>query len=113
MTSIRALILSVSELLLPSSAKAMVFLIDDLVDDHDDDLDTLYLENIIKKLEQDFGRLLKANKTKRSKKAKEAKKANEVELKAKKANEAMLAELMAKKGKKAKKAKEAMLAEVV
>ncbi|GKB51928.1 ribonuclease H-like domain-containing protein [Tanacetum coccineum] len=64
------------------------------VDDHDDDLDTLVLENKIKKLEEDFGRLLKA------KKAKEARKAKEVELKAK---EAMLAKL---------KAKEAMLAEV-
>ncbi|GKD73683.1 hypothetical protein Tco_1331965 [Tanacetum coccineum] len=62
------------------------------VDDHD--LDTLDLENRIKKLEEDFGRLLKA------KKAKEAK-------------EAMLAELKAKKAKKAKNAKEAMLAEVV
>ncbi|GJV56457.1 ribonuclease H-like domain-containing protein [Tanacetum coccineum] len=67
------------------------------VDDHDDDLDTLVLENKIKKLEEDFGRLLKA------KKAKEARKANEVELKANKAKEALLAKL---------KAKEAMLAEV-
>ncbi|GKD63080.1 hypothetical protein Tco_1305188, partial [Tanacetum coccineum] len=104
------------------------------VDDHD-------LENRIKKLEKDFGRLLKAkkaNESKKAKKAKEAKKAreaeltkqakkareaklkakeaNEDELKAKKdkeAKEAMLAELKAKKAKKAKNAKEAMLAEVV
>nr|GEU48130.1 hypothetical protein [Tanacetum cinerariifolium] len=42
------------------------------VDDHDDDnLDSLDLANRIKKLEEDFGRLLKA------KKAKEAKKAND------------------------------------
>ncbi|GJW33028.1 hypothetical protein Tco_0053060 [Tanacetum coccineum] len=103
------------------------------VDDHD--LDTLDLENRIKKLEEDFGWLLKAKKTKESKKAKkaweakkareaelkanEAKKAKEEELKAKKAkeaNEAMLAELKANKANKAKKAKnakEAMLAEVV
>ncbi|GKC49086.1 hypothetical protein Tco_1071831 [Tanacetum coccineum] len=94
------------------------------VDDHD--LDTLDLENRIKKLEEDFGRLLKAKKAKESKKAKkareaelkanEAKKAKEEELKAKKAKEAkeaMLAELKAKKAKKAKNAKEAMLAEVV
>ncbi|GJV77132.1 hypothetical protein Tco_1508716 [Tanacetum coccineum] len=102
------------------------------VDDHDDDIDTLYLENRIKKLEEDFGWLLKAKKAKEAKKSmkakevklakeakeakkkelkpNEAKKAKEAELKAKKANEvkeAMLAEL------KAKKAKEAMLAEVV
>nr|GEW30177.1 hypothetical protein [Tanacetum cinerariifolium] len=88
------------------------------VDDHD--LDTLDLENRIKKLEEDFGRLLKAKKAKESKKekktreaelkVKEAKKAKEEELKAKKDKEAMLAEL---KAKKAKNAKEAMLAEVV
>ncbi|GJT05591.1 hypothetical protein Tco_0840053 [Tanacetum coccineum] len=90
------------------------------VDDHDDDdLNSLDLANRIKKLEEDFGRLLKAKKAKEDKKAKkareakkvkEAKKAREVELKAteaKKAKEAMLAEL------KSKKAKEAMLAEVV
>ncbi|GJY68937.1 hypothetical protein Tco_0471919, partial [Tanacetum coccineum] len=84
------------------------------------------LANIIKKLEEDFGRLLKAKNAKEvkeakkaseAKKAKEAKKARDVELKAKKAKEA---ELKAKKAKKAmqaelkaKKAKEAMLAEVV
>nr|GEY00079.1 hypothetical protein [Tanacetum cinerariifolium] len=40
------------------------------VDEHDDhDLDTLDLENSIKKLEEDFGRLLKAKKAKKSKKA--------------------------------------------
>nr|GEU79572.1 hypothetical protein [Tanacetum cinerariifolium] len=112
------------------------------VDDHDDhDLDTLDLENRIKKLEEDFGRLLKEKKAKESKKAKktreakkareaglakqvkkarkvelkamEAKKVTEEELKAKKAKEAMLAKLKAKKAKKAKNAKEAMLAEVV
>nr|GEV39605.1 hypothetical protein [Tanacetum cinerariifolium] len=66
------------------------------VDDHDDDdLDSLDLANRTKKLEDDFGRLLKA------KKAKEAKKANE------EANEAMLAEL------KTRKAIDAMLAKVV
>nr|GEY44783.1 retrovirus-related Pol polyprotein from transposon TNT 1-94 [Tanacetum cinerariifolium] len=55
------------------------------VDDHDDDdLDSLDLENRIKKLEDDFGRLLKTKKAKESKKAKEAKKA-------KKAREAELA----------------------
>nr|GEW00186.1 hypothetical protein [Tanacetum cinerariifolium] len=103
------------------------------VDDHD--LDTLDLENKIKNLKEDFGRLLKVKKAKESKKAKktmdakkareaelakqakqEAKKAKEEELKAKKAKEAkeaMLAELKAKKAKKAKNAKEAMLAEVV
>nr|GEV99866.1 putative reverse transcriptase domain-containing protein [Tanacetum cinerariifolium] len=51
------------------------------VDDHD--LNTLDHENIIKKLEEDFGRLLKANKAKESKKAKKAretKKAGEAEL---------------------------------
>nr|GEZ99138.1 hypothetical protein [Tanacetum cinerariifolium] len=79
------------------------------VDNHDDDddLDSLDLANRIKKLKEDFGRLLKANKgkeakkTKKAKKAREAKKAkeakkskdvelkaNEAELKAKKANEA-------------------------
>ncbi|GJS12880.1 hypothetical protein Tco_0407352 [Tanacetum coccineum] len=90
------------------------------VNDHD--LDTLDLENRIKKLEEDFGWLLKAKKAKESKEAKkareaelakQAKKAKEEELKAKKANEAMLAELKAKKAKQAKNAKEAMLAEVV
>ncbi|GJS15679.1 hypothetical protein Tco_0410151 [Tanacetum coccineum] len=58
------------------------------VDDHDDDaLDTLDLENRIKKLKEDFCRLLKAKKAKESKKAKEAKKAREK----KKAREAELA----------------------
>ncbi|GKD89411.1 hypothetical protein Tco_1364918 [Tanacetum coccineum] len=72
------------------------------VDDHD--LDTLDLENRIKKLEEDFGGKkedLKANE------AKEAKKEKEAELKAKKAKAVEL------KAKKAKNAKEAMLAEVV
>nr|GEV13443.1 hypothetical protein [Tanacetum cinerariifolium] len=54
------------------------------VDDYDDDdLDSLDLANRIKKLEEDFGRLLKAKKAKESKKAKkakEAKKAREAEL---------------------------------
>nr|GEY50353.1 hypothetical protein [Tanacetum cinerariifolium] len=58
------------------------------VDDHDDDLGTFDLENRIKKLEEYFGRLLKA----------------------KMAKESMLAEL---KAKKAKEENEAMLAEVV
>nr|GEZ15844.1 hypothetical protein [Tanacetum cinerariifolium] len=67
------------------------------VDDHDDgDLDSLDLENRIKKLKEDFG-----------------KKTKEVELKAKKVKEAMLVELKVQKAKKAKNAKEAMLAEVV
>ncbi|GJY79066.1 hypothetical protein Tco_0484867, partial [Tanacetum coccineum] len=93
---------------------------------HVDDLDTLDLENRIKKLEEDFGRLLKAKMAKKAKEAKKSKKdaelkaneANEAKLKAKKAKEAkgvMLAELKAKKAKKekkAKKTKEAMLAEV-
>nr|GEU64241.1 hypothetical protein [Tanacetum cinerariifolium] len=57
--------------------------------DLDDDLDSLDLENIIKTLKADFGRLLKANE------------AEEAKLKAKEAEEAEL------------KAKEAMLAEVV
>ncbi|GJW66123.1 hypothetical protein Tco_0118007 [Tanacetum coccineum] len=110
------------------------------VDDHDDDaLDTLDLENRIKKLEEDFGRQEKARETelakqekktkedelkaKEVKKANEGKKAKEAELKAKeakkskevelKAKEAMLAELKAKKAKKAKNSKEEMLAEVV
>ncbi|GJV79469.1 hypothetical protein Tco_1515339 [Tanacetum coccineum] len=61
------------------------------------DLDTLDLENRIKKLKEDFGRLLKAKKAKEAKKskevklAKEAKKEKKEELKAneaKKANEA-------------------------
>ncbi|GJZ73321.1 hypothetical protein Tco_0637467 [Tanacetum coccineum] len=87
------------------------------IDDHDDDdLDTLDLENIIKKLEEDLAEL-KANEAKEAReaelKAKEAKKAKDTELKAKKAKEAMLAELKAKKAKRAKNAKEAMLAEVV
>nr|GEV20923.1 hypothetical protein [Tanacetum cinerariifolium] len=109
--------------------------------DDDDDLDSLDLENRIKKLEEDFGWLLKAKKAKESKKAKEAKKArdaklakqakkvseaelkaneakkaNEAELKANKAKEAkdaMLAKLKAKKAKMAKNAKKSMLAEVV
>ncbi|GJS26229.1 hypothetical protein Tco_0486849 [Tanacetum coccineum] len=66
-----------------------------------DDLDTLDLENIIKRPEEDFGRLLKVNKAKKAKeaelKAKEAKKVKEVELKAKKevkAKEEMLAEVV-------------------
>ncbi|GKG26098.1 hypothetical protein Tco_0399244, partial [Tanacetum coccineum] len=91
------------------------------------------LANRIKKLREDFGRLLKANKAKEAKKArevelkaKEAKKANEankameVELKAKEEKKAKEAKLKAKKAKeamlaelKAKKAREAMLAEVV
>ncbi|GKB99251.1 hypothetical protein Tco_0985388, partial [Tanacetum coccineum] len=97
-----------------------------------DDLNTLDFENRIKKLQEDFGWLLKAKKVREAKetkkkkkvklakeakkakkkelKPKEAKKANEAELKAKEAKEAMLAEL---KAKKAKEAKEAMLAEVV
>nr|GEW57371.1 hypothetical protein [Tanacetum cinerariifolium] len=112
------------------------------VDDYDDhDIDTLDLENRIKKLEKDFGRLLKTKKAKESKKAREAKKAGDAELakqakkarevelkakdakkakeeeskakKAKEAKEAMLTELKAKKAKKEKNAKEAMLAEVV
>ncbi|GKA55314.1 hypothetical protein Tco_0754263 [Tanacetum coccineum] len=62
---------------------------DDL-DAHDDDLDALDLENRIKKLEEDFGRLLKKKNTKEAKNAK-----------------------LEKEAKKAKKAKEAMLAEVV
>nr|GEV46802.1 hypothetical protein [Tanacetum cinerariifolium] len=98
-------------------------------------------DNGKRKLEEDFGWLLKAKKAKESKKAKkareakkarkdelakqekkamevelkekEAKKANEEELKAKKDKEAILAKLKAKKAKKAKNAKEAMLAEVV
>nr|GEZ79413.1 hypothetical protein [Tanacetum cinerariifolium] len=86
------------------------------VDDHDDDaLDSLDLENKIKKLEEDFGKESKgAELAKQAKKTKEVElKENEAELKAKKANkakEAMLAEL---KAKKAKSANEAMLAEVV
>ncbi|GKF24119.1 hypothetical protein Tco_0076441, partial [Tanacetum coccineum] len=89
------------------------------VDDHD--LDTLDLENRIKKLEEDFGRLLKAKKAKESKKAKkgkEAKKARAAELtkQAKKARETKLKANEAKeeelKAKKAKEAKEAMLAEL-
>ncbi|GKF80357.1 hypothetical protein Tco_0238959, partial [Tanacetum coccineum] len=82
------------------------------VDDHDDDaLDTLNLENKIKKLEEDFGRLLKEKKAKESKKAKEAKKTKE----AKKAKEVELAKQAKKtkedelKAKEAKKAKEAEL----
>nr|GEU39718.1 hypothetical protein [Tanacetum cinerariifolium] len=61
------------------------------VDDHDDDLDTFDLENRIKKLKEDFGRLLKANKAKEANKSKEvklakkAKKAKKEELKAKEA----------------------------
>nr|GEZ31835.1 hypothetical protein [Tanacetum cinerariifolium] len=65
------------------------------VDDHD--LDTLDLENRLKKLEEDFGRLLKAKKVKESKKAK---KAREAEL-AKQAKKAKEAKLKAKKAKKA------------
>ncbi|GJW00215.1 hypothetical protein Tco_1555466, partial [Tanacetum coccineum] len=89
------------------------------VNDHD--LDTLDLENRIKKFEEDFGRLLKAKNAKESKKAKkarEAKKEREAEL----AKKAMEAELMANEAKKAKKeelkakkakeANEAMLAEL-
>nr|GEW87318.1 hypothetical protein [Tanacetum cinerariifolium] len=44
-----------------------------LIDDHD--LDTLDLENRIKKVEEDFSRLLKAKKAKESKKAKKAREA--------------------------------------
>nr|GEY93399.1 hypothetical protein [Tanacetum cinerariifolium] len=104
---------------------------------NDHDLDTFDLENKIKNLEEDFGRLLKANKVKESKKIKkanEAKKAKEVELakkakeaelkangakkaeeelKAKKDKEAKEAMLVELKAKKAKNAKESMLAEVV
>ncbi|GJZ33417.1 hypothetical protein Tco_0578853 [Tanacetum coccineum] len=58
---------------------------DDDLDAHDDDLDAFDLENRIKKLKEDFGRLLK------KKKANESKKTNEAELKAK---EAMLAEVV-------------------
>ncbi|GJX66428.1 hypothetical protein Tco_0300771 [Tanacetum coccineum] len=79
------------------------------VDDHDDDdLDSLDLENRIKKLEEDFGRLLKA---KEAKKEKEAKKAREAELakQAKKAREAELKANETKKEKEAKKAREAEL----
>ncbi|GJY81126.1 ribonuclease H-like domain-containing protein [Tanacetum coccineum] len=91
------------------------------VDDHDDDLDTLVLENKIKKLEEDFGRLLKA---KKAKEAKKSKKANEVKLakESKKAKEVKKEELKAKEERKAKearkakevelKAKEAMLAKL-
>ncbi|GKC04461.1 hypothetical protein Tco_0996071 [Tanacetum coccineum] len=90
---------------------------------------------IIKKLEEDFDRLLKAKKAneakkaklakdakeakkeelkaKEAKKAKKAKKAKEAEWKAKEAKKAKEAELKAKKAKKAMKAKEAMLAKVV
>ncbi|GJZ57360.1 hypothetical protein Tco_0612854 [Tanacetum coccineum] len=80
---------------------------DDDLDAHDDDLDALDLENRIKKLEEDFGRLLKKKKAKEAKKVKneklanEVKKAKEAELKANKSNEAEL------------KANEAMFAEVV
>ncbi|GKD86489.1 hypothetical protein Tco_1357643 [Tanacetum coccineum] len=55
---------------------------DDDLDAHDDNLDALDLENRIKKLEKDFGRLLKKKKAKNAKLANEAKKANETELKA-------------------------------
>nr|GEY35348.1 hypothetical protein [Tanacetum cinerariifolium] len=81
------------------------------VDDHD--IDTLDLKNIIKRLEEDFGRLLKAKKAKESKKAKEAKKAREAELakQAKKAMEDVLKEKKEElKAKKAMEANEAMLA---
>ncbi|GJY62476.1 hypothetical protein Tco_0463133 [Tanacetum coccineum] len=67
---------------------------DDDLDAHDDDLDALDLENRIKKLEDNFGRLLKKKKAKEAKNAKlvkEAKKAKETELKA---NEAMLLEVV-------------------
>nr|GEW65731.1 hypothetical protein [Tanacetum cinerariifolium] len=77
------------------------------VDDHDDDLDTLDLENRIKKLKEDF----EAKKAKKKElKPNEEKKAKKAELKTKEAKETMLAELEAKK---AKEAKEAMFAEVV
>nr|GEX92253.1 hypothetical protein [Tanacetum cinerariifolium] len=63
------------------------------VDDHDDDdLDSLNLTNRIKKLEEDFGMLLKAKKAKESKRAKEAKKARD----AKKARETELAKQVKK-----------------
>ncbi|GKD06308.1 hypothetical protein Tco_1181282, partial [Tanacetum coccineum] len=71
--------------------------------DLDDPDDALDVENIIKKLEEDFGRLLKkkkANKAKNAKLAKEEKKAKNAKL----AKEAKKAEL---------KANEAMLVEVV
>ncbi|GKA02451.1 hypothetical protein Tco_0675116 [Tanacetum coccineum] len=58
------------------------------VDDHDDDLDTIDLENRIKKLEEDFGRLLKAKKANDVKLAKDAKGAKKEELKAKEAKKA-------------------------
>ncbi|GKB64070.1 hypothetical protein Tco_0920256 [Tanacetum coccineum] len=90
-----------------------------------DDLNTLDFENRIKKLKEDFGRLLKAKKAKEAKKSKkakevkltkEAKEAKKEELKAKEAKEAKKAkeaELKAKKAKEAElKAKEAMLAEL-
>ncbi|GKB46630.1 hypothetical protein Tco_0897383 [Tanacetum coccineum] len=90
-----------------------------------DDLDTLDFENIIKKLEEDFGWLLKAKRAKEAKKSKkakkvkltkEAKKAKKKELKPKEAKKAKKAELKAKEAMmaelKAKKAKEAMLAEL-
>ncbi|GKA49704.1 hypothetical protein Tco_0742777 [Tanacetum coccineum] len=64
------------------------------VDDHD--LDTLELENRIKKLEEDFGRLLKAKKAKEAKKSKMAKELK-LEKEAKKAKGANKAELKAKK----------------
>ncbi|GKA46250.1 hypothetical protein Tco_0739133, partial [Tanacetum coccineum] len=67
------------------------------VDDHDDDdLNSLDLANKIKKIEEDFGSLLKANKAKEYKNAKksrekkkenEAKKEREAELKANEAKE--------------------------
>nr|GEU55251.1 Gag-Pol polyprotein [Tanacetum cinerariifolium] len=76
------------------------------VDDHeDDDLDTLNLENRMKKLKEDFGMFLKAKKAKESKKAKkvkEAKKARDAEL-TKQAKKARDAELKEKEEKKAKK----------
>nr|GEX33481.1 zinc finger, PHD-type [Tanacetum cinerariifolium] len=74
-------------------------------DDHDHDLDTLDLENIIKKLKENFGSKASKESKEAELKENEAKKAKK-ELKAKKANEAMLVEL------KAKKAKKAMLVEV-
>nr|GEX87655.1 hypothetical protein [Tanacetum cinerariifolium] len=56
---------------------------------NDQDLDTFDLENRIKKLEEDFGRLLKTKKANESKKAREAKKARDAKLanQAKKARE--------------------------
>nr|GFA09812.1 sulfotransferase 16 [Tanacetum cinerariifolium] len=50
------------------------------VDDHDDDLDTLDLENRNKQFKEDFGRLLKAKKAKEANKSKKSNKAKKVKL---------------------------------